>query len=98
MEIAQIIFVAAVTEAIVETFKKFYDFKHSEILALLIAIILCIFTKTCIFCLAKIQVNLPYLDYCIAGVLCSRGSNFLHDFLKILENAKNNTNRSDVIL
>lgn len=91
MDFIQIIFVAAVTEAIVETIKKIHDFGHDALISLIIAIVLCIFSNTCLFCLVNIKVNIPYLDFILAGVLCSRGSNFLHDFLKIIENAKNNS-------
>lgn len=91
MEYLQIIFVAAVTEAIVETIKKIHDFKCDALISLIVAILLCIFSNTCLFCLVNINVNIPYLDFIIAGVLCSRGSNFLHDFFKIIENAKNNS-------
>jgi hypothetical protein len=98
MEIMQIIFIAAITEAIVETFKKIHDFQCGAIIALIVAITLCFLTKTCILCLAKITILPPQVDYIVAGILCSRGSNFLHDFLKILENLKNNTTKKDVIL
>lgn len=98
MEVMQIIFIAAITEAIVETFKKVHDFKGEAIVALIVAILLCFLTKTCILCLAKITILPPQVDYIIAGILCSRGSNFLHDFLKILENVKNNISGKDATI
>ena len=90
MEIMTLLFVAAITEAIVETIQKIHPHKGAQFEALIVAIILSIATNSCIFCLAGISIKIPYLDTCIAGVLCSRGSNFLHDFLKLLEVAKNN--------
>lgn len=98
MEVMQIIFIAAITEAIVETFKKVHDFKGEAIVALIVAILLCFLTKTCILCLANISVLPKQFDYVIAGILCSRGSNFLHDFLKILENVKNNISGKDATI
>lgn len=98
MEIMQIIFISAITEAIVETFKKVHDFKGEAIVALIVAILLCFLTKTCILCLANISVLPIQFDYIIAGILCSRGSNFLHDFLKILENVKNNISGKDATI
>ena len=94
MEIMTLLFVAAVTEAIVETIQKIHPHKGAQFEALIVAIILSIATNSCIFCLAGISIKIPYLDACIAGILCSRGSNFLHDFLRLLEETKNSKKES----
>jgi len=83
-----ILFVAAITEALVETIQKIHPHKGAELEAILIAVTLSIATGACIFCLAGISISIPYVDNIIAGILASRGSNFLHDFLKLLEGIK----------
>ena len=85
MEILTLIILALLCEAVWETLKMTWqDNKVSidKIGALLIGLTIAFVTGADLLALVNIPSLVPYVGVVLTGVLISRGSNFIHDFLK----------------
>lgn len=84
--LATLLVVSALTEAVVEMLKSIVPKPFSEsgkrILALLISVFLSLVLKVSLF---NITGPAYYVGVLLAGLIASRGSNFIHEFAKILE-------------
>lgn len=83
MEITTLIIIAVLVEAIVENIKTTYEngINGTRIIALILAIVICILTQTGIFLLLGIDFTLPIVDYILTGIVVSRGANFVNDII-----------------
>lgn len=83
MEITTLIIIAILVEAIVENIKTTYEngINATRIIALILAIVICILTQTGIFLLLGIDFTLPIVDYILTGIVVSRGANFVNDII-----------------
>lgn len=83
MEITTLIIIAILVEAIVENIKTIYEngINGTRIIALILAIVICILTQTGIFLLLGIDFTLPIVDYILTGIVVSRGANFVNDII-----------------
>ena len=83
MEITTLIIIAILVEAIVENIKTTYEdgINGTRIIALILAIVICILTQTGIFLLLGIDFTLPIVDYILTGIVVSRGANFVNDII-----------------
>ena len=83
MEITTLIIIALLVEAIVENIKTTYEngINGTRIIALILAIVICILTQTGIFLLLGIDFTLPIVDYILTGIVVSRGANFVNDII-----------------
>jgi len=87
----KLLVVAAVVEAIWETCKMLWQkgkLAVDLIGAVLLAILLCIAASVDFFEFIGIPLCIPYLGKVLSGLLISRGANFVHDFLKLVEGLK----------
>ena len=71
MEITTLIIIAILVEAIVENIKTTYEngINGTRIIALILAIVICILTQTGIFLLLGIDFTLPIVDYILTGIV-----------------------------
>lgn len=83
MEITTLIIIAILVEAIVENIKTTYEngINGTRIIALILAIVICILTQTGIFLLLGIDFTIPIVDYILTGIVVSRGANFVNDII-----------------
>lgn len=83
--VGQLVVIAVTTEALVEVIKMAIPFqlekKHDQLIALAVAMILAF---TPIFSVTGISVKAMVAVRVLVGVLASRGSNFAHDLLNIV--------------
>jgi len=76
--VALALIVEFATEAIKETI-PYIRGNYSRLLAIAVGMLLCAVTKQGIMAIFSIPVTMPIVDYLVAGILISRGSNLLHD-------------------
>lgn len=89
MQFFSLLVLALSAEAVWETLKMTWQKGKlciDKIGALSIGVILCLSTGLDIFELLGITVRWPIVGMILTGVLISRGSNFIHDFIKSIEN------------
>lgn len=87
MEIASLVIVAILVEAIWENLKMTYKegaFSISMLGALLLGILVCILTKLDIFEIVGIEISIKIIGYILTGIIVSRGANFVNDLFKKL--------------
>lgn len=91
MEFFAVIFLAVIVEGIVEWVKTIYQsgrFNWPALIALLIGVVVCIGTGVDLFKLVGVPIAWPILGQALTGILISRGSNYIHDFLGNLGKSK----------
>lgn len=91
MELFKIILVAALCEATWETIKMTWQngkISLDRIGALLLGILLALATKMDILTLAGLHSAHPVVGIICTGIVVSRGANFVHDLLNIMNNAQ----------
>ena len=90
-----LIFVLAITvEALVQygkTFLKMLEDKQYKVAvtqlgAVVLAVILCFATGANVYALLGITFSVPWLGILLSGIFASRGSNYLADIIKRLQN------------
>ena len=82
MEYAQLVIVAILIEAIWENIKMIWQngkFSIDKIGSLVISILICILAKIDIFPIVNLSIMVPVIGSILAGILGSRGANFVHD-------------------
>jgi len=96
--IAQILILATIGEAVWETLKMVWQkealadsrgkINPDKIGALAVAVLIAFGAKIDLFILVGVPLSIPYLGYVLTGVLISRGSGFVHDLLTNLKSLK----------
>lgn len=90
MSLTEILLMAFICEAIWQTLKMtFQKDKYAtidRIGALILGVLLAISCNLDVLSLLKVNSKIPYLGVILTGVLISRGSNFIHDFIQIVTN------------
>jgi hypothetical protein len=90
MELTQLALVAFLVEALLQTIKPIYDkekgWDRSVILALVVGMVVCVLTNTDLFKSVGLEISVPYAGPILTGILASRGSNFVHDIFKFMQN------------
>lgn len=84
-DLAQLIVIAILVEAIWENIKMVYKenkFSVSMIGSLVISILICILANMNIFEMVGIEMSIPIICNIFTGILCSRGANFVSDLFK----------------
>lgn len=79
---------AFLVEAIVETIKMIYQegkVQMPVIISLIIGVLISLTVGIDIFKVLEIPVKIPYIGEVLAGVLMSRGGNFIHELFNKLE-------------
>lgn len=79
---------AFLVEAIVETIKMIYEegkIQKPVIISLTIGVLISLTVGIDIFKVLEIPVKIPYVGEVLAGVLMSRGGNFIHELFNKLE-------------
>ena len=78
---------AFLVEAIVETIKMIYQegkVQTPVIISLIIGVLISLTVGIDIFKVLEVPVKIPYIGEVLAGVLMSRGGNFIHElFIKL---------------
>ncbi|MEW5828341.1 MAG: hypothetical protein AB1846_05570 [Chloroflexota bacterium] len=89
LNLTQLTLVAFLVESLIQTFKPLYDkekgWNKNSLLALAVGIVVSVATGFDLFELLGIEVQFPYVGSVLTGILASRGSNFLHDIFKFVE-------------
>ena len=60
-----------------------------------LGILLCILANVDFFALVGVELSIPIVGVVLSGLLVSRGSNFVHDFVQLVYNLRAN-NESDI--
>lgn len=88
MDIAKLVIIAILVEAIWENLKMVWQAGKVNVDAigsLILGIIVCIVAKLDIFALVGFGLSAPILGWIFTGIICSRGANYLHDLFKKLK-------------
>lgn len=88
MEIAGLVIIAILVEAIWENLKMVWQngkFNINMIGALVLGILICILAKVDIFELVGIGLYYKVMGYILTGIVVSRGANFVNDLFKRLK-------------
>lgn len=88
MDFKQLLILAATLEAIWETGKMFWQegkINADRIGAAILGIFLCVTAGIDFFEIVGVPLALSWAGMALSGLLISRGANFLHDFLKLIE-------------
>lgn len=88
MDIAKLVIIAILVEAIWENLKMVWQsgkINVDAIGSLILGIIVCIVAKLDIFALVGFGLSAPILGWIFTGIICSRGANYLHDLFKKLK-------------
>jgi cytosine/uracil/thiamine/allantoin permease len=90
MDLTQLAIVAFLVESLLQTVKPLYDrekgWNKSALFALVVGVVICLLTSTDLFTKVGLTISVPYVGSVLTGVLASRGSNFLHDIFKFVQN------------
>ncbi|MGR6836064.1 hypothetical protein [Syntrophomonas erecta] len=91
MGISKLLLVAVLAESIWEALKRLWEqdkisLDHGG--ALVISIILAIAIGIDFFVMFDIPIKIPYLGQIFTGIIISRGANFMHDLISIVEGIK----------
>lgn len=87
-----IILMAIVIEGIISYTKQIVVEKKLQwqvIMAIILGVIVAIAYQLDLFSLFDMTSNIPYLGMILTGVLMSRGSNYIFDFIKQIQSVKN---------
>ena len=93
MEMAQIIIVAILAEAIWENCKMIWQkgkFSISMLGALIVSILVCVLTGADIFPLVGLNISVPFVGSVLTGIVASRGANFVSDLFTRLKGGATN--------
>ncbi|MGG7213012.1 hypothetical protein ACQPUY_05265 [Clostridium nigeriense] len=94
MEKLFIIFILAlISESVWETLKMTWQqgkVSMDRIGALIVSLVICIDVRLDILSLLEINTTIPFLGVILTAILISRGSNFVHDLIVKLGQAKSN--------
>lgn len=88
MDIAQLVVVAILIEAIWENIKMIYDknkFNISMLGSLILGIVVCVIFGIDIFPIVGLNAIVPFIGSIFTGIIVSRGANFVNDLLKRLK-------------
>ncbi len=97
--LVNIVIASVIAQAIVQAFKKMYDFKKGYsyknfnmkvVLSIIVSLIICIAGNIDLFNVIGITVSVPYLGATLTGFIISLGSNSTHDLLKQLTAIREN--------
>ena len=91
MDFYQLLIVAAALESLWETIKMFWQegkLSADRIGAAVLGIFLCVAAGVDFFILVELPLKIPYAGMVASGLIISRGSNLLHDFISIIQNVK----------
>ncbi|MGG7213017.1 hypothetical protein ACQPUY_05290 [Clostridium nigeriense] len=92
MEKLFIIFILAlISESVWETLKMTWQqgkVSMDRIGALIVSLVICIDVRVDILSLLEINTTIPFLGVILTAILISRGSNFMHDLIVKLGQAK----------
>ncbi len=94
----KLLIIAASVEALWETLKMFWDGSKVDINRIgsaILGILLCILANVDFFALVGVELSIPIVGVVLSGLLVSRGSNFVHDFVQLVYNLRAN-NESDI--
>ena len=83
-EFLAIFLLAIIVEGIVEWLKTIFKsgkFNLKTFIALLVGIVVCVGTKIDLFFILGVPIFWPYVGSALTGILISRGSNYIHDFV-----------------
>jgi len=94
MNLTNFVFVALIGEALWETSKLIWQhgkFNIDRIGAVIIGILLALFTELDLFKTIGTPLIIPFLGQVLTGLLLSRGANFMHDIIGSMDSvyAKN---------
>ena len=87
MKFLALILIAIVVEGVVEWVQTIYQsgkFSWPRLFALIVGITVCIAAETDLFLLLGIPLAWPFVGAVLTGILVSRGSNYIHDFVSKL--------------
>lgn len=91
MTFFSLIYVAIIVEGIITYVKNFTSgdkFKWEMLVAVLIGIIVALAYNIDLFALVGLNGTVPYVGSVLTGILISRGSNYIFDLIKSLQNVK----------
>lgn len=91
MTVSQLILLAVLGERIWESIKLIWEKKHINLDragSLLLGVILALGTGIDFFAMVGLPIKIAYVGSVLTGIILSRGSNFIHDLLKIIEGVK----------
>lgn len=94
MEFVKLLIIAATLEALWETLKVFWQEGKANIDrigAAMLGIFLCLSAGIDFFEMVQIPLSVPMAGMILSGLLVSRGSNVIHDFLATINNLRVNT-------
>ena len=86
-----LIYVAIIVEGIITYIKNFSSgegFKWEMLAAMLIGILVAVVYNIDLFALVGLNGSIPFVGSILTGVLISRGSNYIFDLIKSLQEAK----------
>lgn len=92
--VLQIIVMGFLVEALVDTVSLVYEngiINRNKVMALLVGIAVAFSAQLDVFAVLGMQSAVPYIGVVFAGILISRGGNFVHDFMKKLKGGEENT-------
>jgi ABC-type transport system involved in cytochrome c biogenesis permease component len=88
MQLIQLLLLALICEAVWETLKLVWEkgsLNIDRVGAIVIGLTIAFGTGADLLSLVDIPLFVPYVGTALTGILISRGSNFIHDLLKKLE-------------
>ena len=93
-EFASIFVFAILIEALVEVIKWIFPRWSPQYVSVPISIFLCIGYQIDLLGMLGFTSNIPLVGFAVTGLVCSRGSNFLHDIYKKISGA---TSENEVV-
>lgn len=91
MTFFSLIYVAIIVEGIITYIKNFSSgdkFKWEMLVAVLIGIMVALAYNIDLFALVGLSSSVPYVGSILTGILISRGSNYIFDLIKSLQETK----------
>lgn len=87
-EFASVFVFAIIIEALVEVVKWIFPRWYPQYVSVPISIFLCIGYQIDILGMLGFTSSIPIVGFAVTGLVCSRGSNFLHDVLEKVGGAR----------
>ncbi len=85
MNALHLLFIALLTETLSEIIKDLLPYhtakKISKYISVIVALFLSIGYKIDLFYIFNMEFQIPYVGYLFSGLICSRGANYVHNFL-----------------
>ena len=91
MELVTILILAITVEALIEYAKLLFVDKAivwKQVAALILGIGLSVLAGTDLYAVVGVTFSVPYVGVVLTGIIFSRGSNYVADFVKKLQGAK----------